>query len=549
VLEWLNKKFDERLISLFILFIFNILIYFDFIILYRLKIFLLVLLLIYIYIEFINFFEKFLKLKYEESEVYYLNNNYNSSLLSLNKLFNIFFNIYIYKNLILYFLMKLEIKLFFFFRKINYIFIKLPLLSKLIYISIMFFFIIPLKIILSVYYEFLLKLRKYTIIELFLKRFDGFIISLLFISDFIDYFFYYFKYFLFILNLNSNFFIFYLFLLCYLLLLIIIFLFEFINDWDERFNSWYTKHINLNILFFNRIQTTFFGIFIQTTLKFFVKINFKINLNENYLCLIDYNIIQLDGLIVNYLKNICDENIFMSLRLKSNFYNIMCFMRRTLKEYKNKPCIQFYEFYLNRNISNFNFRDILWGLKKYNDNEIVRAELMNYFIEELNILKYNVFKLWDIEKYLGYEKNYISALYYYTNTNDFANDYANHLNIFNDLNLIDSLKKNKELFIDLEDNFDLYVNAFIKLSKLDYEDSSFRIFLKFLKVNEIDYRELFEYRELEIKGEKKEIEFIRNYNNDKLMPILKEMEMLIGKLRQQWEEEWKLNKRSYIWKD
>ena len=106
--------------------------------------------------------------------------------------------------------------------------------------------------------------------------------------------------------------------------------------------------------------------------------------------------------------------------------------------------------------------------------------------------------------------------------------------------------ENKERFIDLEDNWEVYKEIYYKVYDVKYNRGYLDKYYANDEKYKVDYRDLYIYEyndeERDEDGNK-----IRIVNSEKLMPIYYKINDMIKELREEWEKEWNEGKRSYIW--
>jgi hypothetical protein len=504
MISQLATKLNIKLIEFIIIFIFFLLFYFDLILIYRLKIFFFILLLLISYIILLDFFNNLV-----------LN---NLQWIKTKGILKFLIKIYVYKNFILIFLLKFDIKFFIFIRKLNYIFINYSFISYYMYILIQSF-ITPLRLLITFYYRFFDRLKQRTLTELIFKRIDGLIISILFLTHLIDYI-------LIFIEENFNYFniinIYFCYILLIYLLLIIISFFLHIFYNKNIVANILIKYNNLNRILELRLEVTILGIIIYRIIEFHVENNYQLEIGD-YL------------LFFRKIKNIqyiC-KNI-NKIEIERKCIHGLISWSEISNEIKNKPVIFFY-YYLDCHILCFNFFDLIYGMQKYKNNLKVKEKFYGFFLEEEKIFKYNIFKLWDIDKFLGYKDNTIQLTANFGYYHDIAKNEK----------LKELLKKNKEIFLDLENNFELYAQFYDKIDIISNKNYYLPL-LELFKEYKIDYRDLIRYEFIKNEITK---EYMKNAYYEELLPILQEMGINLKKYREEWENEWKDGKRSYIWKD
>ena len=377
----------------------------------RLYLFLFILLLILI-------FTRLIRLLKSDKQYNFINKNNLDKLFAISK----------YKNILLYLISYIELKLYDLFRYLNSILNSW--IVVILYFILMHIFIKPIKLLFYFYYKVIIRWSSVTVLELLFKRIEGLIFSVLIFSNLYT----------FILNLIWG----YEFILLYLILIISNLIIEYnhgnIKIWKIKFNI----NIDYNNLLRLRYQVSIINILI---LKYLEKNHLKVN--KNYKNLINYWYIE---------KNF--ESLIDFYKLE-----IINYWKLIKLENKNKPSLLLYNWLHKLYNSNLLFSNLLenkYYLEKNLDTKVRALIKFMYEWDKLKV-KFIIFLLWDIEEYYGITdiKHYKSDL-----GMDLADLYIT--NVFNDLSYVKKLqiKKNSNdyTFYDLNSNFQFFYKLHIFLN-------------------------------------------------------------------------------------
>jgi hypothetical protein len=530
-----------------ILLVYCILLYNDWIVYERIKVLFFALFVIWTYITMMKIIEqnltKFIFFFYSKIS------DKEKFMLIYEKILVIIARIHLYKS-ILWYLHQFEFWLFFWFRRLNLRFLNHEWIRNIIYLFMFGFILHPIKYIFRFYYSFIEKIKEKALVELFTRRIYGLLVSVLFLTPIWQ---------LILYNIKWQ-----------ILIVLVYFCFVFISiaknmageekveekpfdaiqfspiiyitlptlyKKDERkdlyylFCEWASSWTNVHgLLMLKRNANTIIGKVIIEML-FFMKQNDRVLHIQNQELFSMYFEVELYDLR-EWMKNKFDKFYVQKAELVWQIlsdFERMHIMKQQIKYKIYTTCCSYIS-----DIINLDFCDLLYGMEKYKDNEEKIKKIKQLYTIEEQLLKYKIFKVWDMEKYVGMKENncYIAYTSYSTFSDRFFIKVQEEEYI-----------KNNAKFLDIEDNFEEYVKIIAKCES--YYD---------IKIDGIDVCEFMDGEQLSDIWQK----LVKYTCNEKreligpdvtnLLPYLKKMEENLLKLREEWEREWEQGKRNYIWK-
>ena len=410
-MEKFNKFYIIYLLEFTYIFLFIILYYNNIITNERFYSFILIISIILIYTRIIRYFQYNEKLKL-------VNNKNIYKWLIISK----------YKNIILYFIVFIELQLYNIILYLNSI-LKQYIVFVL-YLLIMNLFIKPIKLLLYFYYKVIIRWSQLSILELLFKRIEGLIFSLLIFSNF----------YMLISNIIKG----YELILLYFILIIINSVIEYNNG----------------IIIFWKIK-----IIINCEYNNLLLYRFKVSIiNICILKFVENNSIKINAKFKNFIFYWFIENNFNSLIDYCKF-EVINYWKYMKLEFKNQPSLVLYYCLYKLYDSNLFFNNLLdnkFYLEKHKDIRIIELIKYLYQFDELKV-KLLIFLLWDIEAYYG-----ILNINHYKSYIDLDLACLDIQNVLNKLTTISNIKikksNNINTFYDLDFNFVFFNKLYIILN-------------------------------------------------------------------------------------
>lgn len=369
-----NYKFIRILLLIFVIYLY----YIGLITNERILRFTIILIIIYLYLVFsrnftriVNliishgFFKKYINIRWEERKK---DLDFRRKIKFLNIIVKIMYFLTIISNPLLYIYIHVYVRLFYFFRWINWKIEDWKKLRRLIYVVIIDFIMFPPFIVWLFLYKIIIRWKRLGMINIFFKRLEGFIFSILILTNFIEYF---------IKNIG-------------IINLILIFYFCLVIISVKK--NWFKKYSDIDL--------TLFGLLRLRSSIDLLNIHGELELLTN-------NISRLGERTISNYYVLNNFNIDILKRVELNFW--LFDYESIQKEIKYKPSFFVYnDFYTSLiYILPYTWFNKMWGYKQ-EKNKLYFKKVWELTKQDMKKL---LFKIWEMESYLGFNENYKKYLF------------------------------------------------------------------------------------------------------------------------------------------
>jgi hypothetical protein len=404
----------------------------------------------------------------------------------LKKIIKILTIIFVVINPILIIVTKINRKLIYFVRWVNYRLIRYYRIRKIIIYGLMLGVMRPILVMYWLYYSTLVRWRRIGVINILLKRVEGLILSILIMTDIYGY----------ILKFVG---IYWFVLILYIILIIITWKYEEINKFFDKT----IIIININNVQKSKNNNTVIGIIIGTLIQLFWDLYEELNVHSYFMA---------------YFPDKVDKLLQFESGITTNPGILMA-------EIKNKVSILMYVTFVHKmqhglsNMQDWYLRVIQY--KKEENKKIVEK----MYEEQKRRFKESIFFLWEMDEYFGIKDSYKTYKFkpalYESYDCDFRGEKA-------DLN---NMEKTRDYYPDISENIEHYLKYF--------HDSIFLSESNNYMFDECVIEE--RCKKMERQGKEEECVQFWLYNEELVNKMNKEMEKVVKEVIKEWEE--KINKQ------